>query len=197
MASIQTIPPEEAAGKLQELYDDDLKSLGYVANYTQAMSLRPEVIAAWRNLIGAIRSKMRLRRYELVTFAAASALRCTYCLLAHGAVLRKNFFTAEQVLAILRDYRQAGLEPVEVAMMAFAEKITLAAHTVTPQDIEGLRGYGLTDAEILDIVLTTTARSFFSKALDAVGAEPDRVYLDLEPELRTALAKGRAFEASS
>ncbi len=197
MASIQTIPPAEATGKLRELYDDDLKSQGYVANYTQAMSLRPEVIAAWRTLISAIRSKMRLRRYELVTFAAASALRCTYCLLAHGAVLRKNFFTAEQLLAILHDYRQAGLEPVEVAMMAFAEKITLAAHTVTPQDIEGLRGFGLTDAEILDIVLATTARNFFSKALDAVGAEPDMVYLDLEPELRTALAKGRAFAANS
>jgi hypothetical protein len=42
------------------------------------MSLRPEVIAAWRNLMGSIRSNMRLRRYELVTFATALALRCTY-----------------------------------------------------------------------------------------------------------------------
>ena len=112
-------------------------------------------------------------------------------------MLRKNFFTAEQVVAILRDYRQAGLEPEEVAMMSFAEKVTLQAHSVTPQDIEGLRGHGLTDAEILDIVLATSARNFFSKVLDAIGAEPDAAYLDLEPELREALAKGRAFEASS
>jgi uncharacterized peroxidase-related enzyme len=197
MAFIQTVPAEQATDKLQELYNDDLKNLGYIANYTKAMSLRPEVIMAWRNLIGTIRSKMRLRRYELVTIAAASALRCTYWLLAHGAVLRKNFFTAEQVVAILRDYRQAGLEPEEVAMMSFAEKVTLQAHSVTPQDIEGLRGHGLTDAEILDIVLATSARNFFSKVLDAIGAEPDAVYLDLEPELREALAKGRTFEASS
>jgi len=33
---------------------------------------------AWRNLQNAVRAKMRLRRYELVTFAAADALRCTY-----------------------------------------------------------------------------------------------------------------------
>jgi len=78
MAFIQTVPAEQATDKLQELYNDDLHSLGYIANYTRAMSLRPEVIAAWRNLIGTIRSKMRLRRYELVTLAAASALRCTY-----------------------------------------------------------------------------------------------------------------------
>jgi uncharacterized peroxidase-related enzyme len=196
MTFIRTIPVEQAADKLEELYNDDLKSLGYIANYTKAMSLRPEVIQAWRQLIAAIRSKMRLRRYELVTFAAASALRCTYCLLAHGAVLRKNFFTAEQIIAILNDFRQAGLEPEEVAIMSFAQKVTLQAHSVTPQDIESLREYGLTDAEILDIVLAATARNFFSKSLDALGAEPDAVYLELEPELRKALAKGRPFEAT-
>lgn len=78
MTFIQTVPAEQATDKLQELYNDDLKSMGYIANYTKAMSLRPQVIAAWRNLIGSIRSNMRLRRYELVTFATASALRCTY-----------------------------------------------------------------------------------------------------------------------
>jgi hypothetical protein len=78
MAFIHTVPVEEADDKLQKIYADDLGSLGYVANYTQAMSLRPEAIAAWRQLMGAIRSKMRLRRYELVTFAAAGALGCTY-----------------------------------------------------------------------------------------------------------------------
>lgn len=78
MTYIQTIPPDEAQGKLRELYDQDLKVNGYVANYTQALSLRPEVIAAWRTLLGAIRSNMDLRRYELVTIATASALRCTY-----------------------------------------------------------------------------------------------------------------------
>jgi hypothetical protein len=78
MAFIHTVPAEEATDILQRLYDDDVKNLGHVASYTEALSLRPEVISAWRNLIATIRSKMRLRRYELVTFAAASALRCTY-----------------------------------------------------------------------------------------------------------------------
>ena len=111
-------------------------------------------------------------------------------------MLRKNFFTAEQVLAILRDYRNAGLEPEEVAVMSFAEKVTLQAQSVIPQDIEVLRSHGLTDTEILDVVLAVSARNFFSKALDSLGAEPDAAYLTLEPELREALTKGRPFEAS-
>lgn len=78
MTFIRTIPPEEATGTLREQYDRDLKANGYVTNYTQALSLRPEVLVAWRGLIGAIRANMDLRRYELVTVIAASRLRCSY-----------------------------------------------------------------------------------------------------------------------
>ena len=78
-------------------------------------------------------------------------------------------------------------------MMAFAEKVTLHAYKVTPEDIEELRGRGFADAEILDIALAAAARNFYSKALDAIGAEPDSEYLKLEPELRAALAVGRPF----
>jgi uncharacterized peroxidase-related enzyme len=197
MAFITTVTEDAATGLLRDLYDAELAGQGYIANYTQLLSARPEVYAAWRALIGAIRSHMHLRRYELVTFAAAAALRCSYCLLAHGAVLRKNFFSAAEVAAIATDYRTAGLPAEDVAIMAFAQKVTLAAHTVTQGDVDSLRAYGLTDAEILDIVLATAARNFFSKTLDALAAEPDAVYHDLEPELQAALAQGRPFEAHS
>lgn len=108
-------------------------------------------------------------------------------------MLRKNFFTAEQVATIINDFHNAGLAPDEVAMMDFAQKMIWHAHTITEQDVANLRTHGFSDAEILDIVLVTSARSFFSKALDALGAEPDEIYLELEPELRQALVKGRPF----
>jgi uncharacterized peroxidase-related enzyme len=193
MTYIQTVPADQATGPLQALYSADLQSLGYIANYTQALSLRPEAMLAWRQLIGTIRSKMTQCRYELVTIAAASALDGAYCLLAHGAVLRDTFFPAAQVAAILRDYRQAGLAPEDVAVMGFAEKV--ARQAVTPPDIETLRAQGLSEAEILDIVLVAAARGYFVRVLAAVGAEPDAVYLDLPPEIRAA-AQGHAWEAA-
>jgi alkylhydroperoxidase/carboxymuconolactone decarboxylase family protein YurZ len=78
MSFIRTVVPEEAGDALKAIYEQDLTSLGYIANYTKAMSLRPQVIAAWRLLSRTVRSTMNLRRYELVTIAAAVALRCTY-----------------------------------------------------------------------------------------------------------------------
>jgi alkylhydroperoxidase family enzyme len=78
-------------------------------------------------------------------------------------------------------------------MLAFAEKVTLHAYKVTEEDVDELRGHGFTDAEILDIVLVAAARNFYSRVVDAVGAEPDPEYLDLEAGLRQALAVGRPF----
>ena len=193
MTFIKTISEEKAENLVQKQYQAAQKSMGYVPNYTKIFSLHPEVYDAWTNLIGAIRSKMRMRRYELVTFASAMTLECTYCMLAHGAILRKNFFNAEQLMAIVKDFRNAGLSPEEVAIMSFAQKLTVQAHQVSKNDVDELRGYSLTDEEILDIVLASTARNFFSKTLDALGAAPDDVYLELEPELIRVLALGRPF----
>ena len=102
-------------------------------------------------------------------------------------MLRKNFFSAEQLIAIVTDYRNAGLDPQDVAVMALAEKVILDQHGVTQGDINSLLALGLTDEEVLDIVLTAAARSFYTKVLDALGAEPDEVYLELEPELQAAI----------
>ena len=99
-------------------------------------------------------------------------------------------FSPEQVEAIVRDYRSAGLPPDEVALLAFAEKVAIDASRVVPGDIEELRRQGFSDAEILDIAMTAGARSFFSKVLDAVGAEPER-YETLEHGLRQTLTVGR------
>ena len=118
-------------------------------------------------------------------------------MLAHGAVtLHSQIFTGAQLEAIARDYRQAGLPPAEVAMMAFAEKIAGSAHTVTAADIASLRRHGFSDTEVLDIAFAAAARCFFSKVLDGVGAEPDQVFSNIDENVRRALAVGRPFEAA-
>jgi hypothetical protein len=64
-------------------------------------------------------------------------------------------------------------------------------------DIDRLRALGFGDAEITDVVLAAAARSFFSKAVDALGAAPDAVYNELEPGLREWLTVGRPIEATA
>jgi uncharacterized peroxidase-related enzyme len=181
MTFIQTVPPEGGGGP--------------VPNYEAAFSLRPEAYAAWRGLVTAIRSQMDPRRYELASVAAARRLRCSYCMLAHGAILADEHLPAETVRALAGDHHAAGLDEVDVAVMDLADKIAGDATAVTPADMDRLRDLGLSDAEILDVVLAATARCFFAKTLDALGAEADHRFAGLEPGLRDALTVGRPISS--
>jgi uncharacterized peroxidase-related enzyme len=174
-----------------ELYDADRERLGYVANYTRLFAHRPAVYAAWQQLIGAIQAGMDLRRYELATLASARELRSSYCALAHGKVLAERYYDGPTVAALADDHASADLEPVDVAIMDLAEKVARDASSITQQDVSRLRELGVDDAGILDVVLTAAARSFFSKTLDALGAEPDSAFSTLDPPLRDRLTVGR------
>lgn len=192
MTFIQTVPPYAAGGQVADLYAADVAERGYVANYTRAFSLRPGVLVAWRQLLAAVVATMDRRRFELATLAAASALRSTYCAMAHARVLRDGFHDADTVRRIVTDPATAGLDPTDLAVMEFAEQVARDATSIGPDDVDRLRTHGLSDAEILDVILAVAARCFFSTVLDAAGVRADVQLSDeLEPALRAAVTVGR------
>ena len=160
-------------------------------NHEAAFAERPEVYAAWGQLNSAIKAGMDLRRYELVTLAAARRLRSSYCCLAHGTVLHERF--GEPVLDIALDHHTAGLDEIDVAVMDLAERVVDDATTIGEADLQRLSDLGLSETEIMDVVLAAAARCFFSKTLDALDVRPDASYSELEPQLRDALVVGRAI----
>jgi len=188
--------PDGSTPEVARLFEADRASMGYVTNYTRLFGLRPEMYDAWAKLNGTVKAGMDLRRYELATLAAAQALRSSYCSLAHGSVLRDKFYDSDTVERIAADYHGADLEPVDIAIMDFAAKVARNAPSVTAADIEALRGHGLSDTDIFQVVLAVGARCFFSTVLDATGTEPDAQYRDrISPELRDVLTVGRPIAA--
>jgi uncharacterized peroxidase-related enzyme len=184
MTFIETVPEPRLEDPAREAH-------GHVPTFVTVFSQRPDVYEAWRALLGAIRAQMDDRRYELATLAAAKQVRSTYCMLAHGSVLMKQFMSADELQAIAGDHRSAGLDDVDVAVMDLAEKIAADAGSVTQEDIDGLRALGLSDGEIFDVVATAAARCFFTKIVDGLGGLADSRYAELDPELREVLTVGR------
>ena len=191
MAFIRTIPPADAEGPVREMYEQVQARFGYVPNWALAFSLRPGVRDGWAELLKSIQSNLPVRTYELATLAAARALRSTYCALAHGSVLADKVFDAATVTGIVTNAPASPLEPREHAMMAFAEKVVLAADQITAADVEVLRAHGYRDEEIFDVAAAAAARAFFSKLVDAMGVQADSAFLDLDPAFRQAMTVGR------
>ena len=191
MTFIETAAEHEATGPTADMYALDREALGLLPNFTQAFSARPNVYAAWRQLNGEIKSGMDLRRYELATIAAARRLRSSYCSLAHGSVLLDQFLDADALRAVMGDDGASGLTESEVAIMELADKVADDATSVEQADIDQLRSLGLSDTDILDVVLAAAARCFFSKTLDGLGVQPDAKYSELDPAIRDVLTVGR------
>jgi uncharacterized peroxidase-related enzyme len=187
---IDTPPDEGATGTTAEMYGADRARLGYVANYTRAFAHRPAAYAAWMQLNGAIKGSMDERRYELVTLAAARRLRSSYCMLAHGKVLADRFL-APDVVRDIAEGATTELDAVDTTAMDLAAKIVDDATSVTREDVDELRRLGLSDSDVLDVVLAAAARCFFSTVLDALGVQADPAFSGLDPDLREALTVGR------
>lgn len=75
---IETVPYEAAGDPLRSFYEADIKDLGVASNTTRSFSLLPDTYAAWRELLRSIRKSIRLRDFELTTFAVAMELGCTF-----------------------------------------------------------------------------------------------------------------------
>ncbi|MFQ1002969.1 nuclear transport factor 2 family protein [Modestobacter sp. SSW1-42] len=163
-------------------------------NHARVFARRPEVLAAWQQLNGAIKAQMDPRRYELATVAAALRLRCSYCALAHGQVLAEQHLDDAAVVALVRDPRAAGLTDAEVAVVELADRVAAGAATMQRPDVARARAAGLSDDDVLDVVLAASARMFFSSVLDATGTLPDAGYAALPTALRDALTVGRPIE---
>ena len=185
MTFVETIPDDKATGDVALLYQESREQNGYLQNFVQAFSLRPEVLRAWQQLNGAIKAR-DVRRYELATLAAARRLRSSYCALAHGKVLADQFLGEEAVAAL-----PTGLDEADRAVVELAEHVVDDATSITEADIDRLRTLGLSDGEIVDVVLAAAARCFFSKTLDALGAEPDSAFAGLDSAFLDALVVGR------
>lgn len=179
--------PDQATGHGADMYADDHTVDGFIYAHTQAMAVNPEAHEAFEALIRAIVPSIGLRNYELVTLAAARGIRSAHCLLAHGRkTLRAEVMDEDQLMSVAADYREADLTEAEVAMMAYAEKLSTDAASMTDEDSQVLRDLGFTDRQIVDITLAAAARNFFSRTLQALAVPVDDVP-GLSPRLRGAL----------
>jgi uncharacterized peroxidase-related enzyme len=196
MAFIDAPLDTDVNDEVRAMYDRQSSHFGYVPNYARAFCHRPHVMGLWAQLQNGIRREMDKRRFEIVTFAAAQALRSTLCSVAHGRMLA-SFIPIADVHAIARGEAAESLSPLENAIGEFARKVARDATSVEARDVVELKQLGLTDGEIFDVAATSAARAFWTKLLDALGVEADAATRELDPAITVPLSVGRPLEFDS
>ena len=190
---LQTIAEDEATGKIAEFYAAQKAKLGLVMSAMKCFTARPDLLPAYMEFYQKILSgfSLGMRGWRLITLVAAKHVPSTYCCHVYGKQLIGELGSKEAVLAVQRDFRNAGLSEREVEMLAYAEKVAKDASQITRADIDRLHKVGFTDPEISDIALCAAFRCMVSRFFDATGAGPEAAFIDPDDEFRTAMTVGR------
>ena len=75
--------------------------------------------------------------------------------MAHGGFLRQHSDDPELASHIMHDYTKADLDAETRGMLDFATKLTKEPTNMSEADVNGLRALGLSDEQILSVVLIT------------------------------------------
>jgi uncharacterized peroxidase-related enzyme len=182
-------PPPSAAQA--DLYARDVAEDGYVSNNVRLWAWRPEVCNAFIDTRKLLVPHLSMRERAVLVCAAARAIDDSYCSLAWGHQLAKQV-DATTAAALLTGDDPDSLTPREKALVAWARQVVRAPNAARREDVERLRGAGLTDQEIFDATVFIAFRLAFSTVNDALGARPDwQLALEVPREVREAVTYGR------
>jgi uncharacterized peroxidase-related enzyme len=154
---------------------------GFVPNVFLVLARRPDEFRAFFAYHDALMDKpgnLSKAEREMIVVATSNANQCQYCVIAHGAILRiraKNPLIADQVAI---NYRKADITPRQRAMLDFAMKVALEAHTIGDDDIADLSAHGFTEEDVWDIAAIAAFFAMSNRLANVSNMRPnDEFYM--------------------
>jgi uncharacterized peroxidase-related enzyme len=175
MAWIKVIREGEAEDdRLRTFYKKFGDPFEGVDNIFKIHSLNPE--SMWRHYdlykhLTTGRSGLSRMQREMIAVVVARANESRYCLTHHRESLFQLTKNEKLCEAVASDYRGADVGDRDIAMMAFAERLTKNPAGVKRSDAKALREAGFRDREILDIVQVTAYHNFRNRMAQGLGVE--------------------------
>ncbi len=167
--------PEELRPYFQKCRD----KLGFVPNVLRAWLLRPEKLRNFVRLYDELMlgpSGLSKVEREMIAVAVSSWNRCYYCLVAHGAAVRKLSDDPQLGEMLAFNYRVAELPTRQRAMLDFAVKLTAVPHDITESDRAGLSQHGFSDEDVFDIAEVTGFFNYTNRVAHALDMMPNPEY---------------------
>jgi uncharacterized peroxidase-related enzyme len=154
---------------------------GFVPNVFLALGHRPAELRAFCDYHDAVMERdsgLSKAERELVVVATSGANHCTYCVVAHGAILRIRARDPHVADRVATNPWSVELTHRERAIVDLALALAVDPGAFTAEDIEAARDAGLTDEEIWDVGAVTALFALSNRMAHLMGLRPnDEFYL--------------------
>lgn len=167
--------------ELAALYKDIVES-GWVgaegdvpANIVTALAERPDLLAAtWAFTKGALMNgALPPTVKEMIAMTIAVQNDCRYCAVAHTNALEAMGVPRRVIESCAGDPELAEVPPPQRSILRLALKAYHDPKSVTDEDYQALRDGGLSDGEIMEVLLTVACANFLDFWADVSGIPVD------------------------
>ena len=133
------------------------------ANLFTAQAERPDILEATWALFKAVllQGVLPPTVKQMIAMTIAMQNNCRYCLLAHTNALEGMGVPTEVIQSCAKDPDLAQVPPPQRAMLKLGLKTARDPQSVTDEEFRTLRDNGLTDAEIMEVVMVAACANFF------------------------------------
>ncbi len=149
---------------------------GFVPNVFRALARRPAELRAFLDYHDALMERgdgLSKAERELVVVATSGANHCTYCVVAHGAILRVRTKDPEIADRVATNPWSVELNPRERAIVDLALIIANDSASLTDAELQDARIAGLTDDEIWDIGAITALFAMSNRLAHLTALRPN------------------------
>jgi uncharacterized peroxidase-related enzyme len=149
---------------------------GFVPNVFRALARRPAELRAFLDYHDALMERddgLSKAERELVVVATSGANHCTYCVVAHGAILRVRMKDAEIADRVATNPWGVELNRRERAIVDLALLIATDSATLTDAELDDARLAGLTDDEIWDVGAITALFAMSNRLAHLTDLRPN------------------------
>jgi uncharacterized peroxidase-related enzyme len=174
---LDALPPD-----LQERIAAVRAKTGFVPNVFLVLARRPDEFRAFFAYYDALMLReggLSKAEKEMIVVVTSAANQCPYCVVAHGALLR--LFAKDPLLGdqLAVNYRQAGLDPRQRAMLDAAHKLASAPQTFGEDDIQRLLAQGFSREDVWDIGAITGLFALSNRLAHLSDMRPNREFFTL------------------
>ena len=173
------LPMAELPPETQRYFDICVEKLGFVPNVLQSYAHNVDKLNAFTGMYNDLMlgdSGLSKLEREMIAVVVSSINRCFYCLVSHGAAVRKLSGKPELGEALVMNYRMADVSSRERSILDFAVKMTEASAKIEEVDRQMLRDVGLSDVEIWDVAAVASFFNMSNRFSSAVAMEPNVEY---------------------
>ncbi|GEL19643.1 peroxidase-related enzyme [Pseudonocardia asaccharolytica] len=167
---------EDLPEDLRERLEPIAQKSGFVPNIFRALGRRPAELRAFLDYHDALMESsegLSKAERELVVVATSGANHCTYCIVAHGAILRVRAKDPEIADRVAANPYAVELSQRERAIVDLALLISTDSAALTEAELDNARAAGLTDEEIWDIGSITALFAMSNRLAHLMALRPN------------------------